>query len=231
MIIDCIGCLHGAKPKLKGGDLLIITGDLTANHSIWEHSDILDWLHKQKYKKKVLVAGNHDDFLEKNPNFYSKTNIDYLCDSGTEFEYWETPYPPMRSCELRKIKIWGSPWTASFPGINPNCQAFTMPFGFDNEYHLNEMWDLIPHDTDILVTHSPPYDFFDKTKGGELVGSKTLLAKMMEIKPKLHAFSHIHEQGGNIMLLKHLGPNTWVVNCSIMNEKYKPVNKPMRIIL
>jgi hypothetical protein len=28
MIIDCIGCLHGARPALEGGDLLIITGDL-----------------------------------------------------------------------------------------------------------------------------------------------------------------------------------------------------------
>jgi len=29
MIIDCIGCMHGVYPKLDGGDLLIITGDIT----------------------------------------------------------------------------------------------------------------------------------------------------------------------------------------------------------
>lgn len=30
MIIDCIGCLHDHYPELEGGDLLIVTGDLTA---------------------------------------------------------------------------------------------------------------------------------------------------------------------------------------------------------
>jgi Icc-related predicted phosphoesterase len=30
MIIDCISDLHGAQPKLEGGDLLIVAGDLTA---------------------------------------------------------------------------------------------------------------------------------------------------------------------------------------------------------
>ena len=30
MIIDCISDLHGFFPKLEGGDLLIIAGDLTA---------------------------------------------------------------------------------------------------------------------------------------------------------------------------------------------------------
>ncbi len=30
MIIDCISDLHGFKPNLNGGDLLIIGGDLTA---------------------------------------------------------------------------------------------------------------------------------------------------------------------------------------------------------
>ncbi len=30
MIIDCISDLHGYYPKLEGGDLLIVAGDLTA---------------------------------------------------------------------------------------------------------------------------------------------------------------------------------------------------------
>ena len=36
MIIDCIADLHGHYPKLEGGDLLIVAGDLTAEHKYEE---------------------------------------------------------------------------------------------------------------------------------------------------------------------------------------------------
>jgi hypothetical protein len=35
MIIDCIADLHGHYPKLDGGDLLIICGDLTARDQFY----------------------------------------------------------------------------------------------------------------------------------------------------------------------------------------------------
>jgi Icc-related predicted phosphoesterase len=208
MIVDCIGCTHGSLPKLSGGDLLIITGDLTAKDTLTEYSDFLEWLNTQDYKKKVVVAGNHDNFLQNNPNFYSKTNIDYLCDSGTEFE----------GC-----KIWGSPWTRTFPEMNPNCKAFTL----DTEKELLEKWILIPDGTDILITHSPSFGNFDYTTSGESVGSICLWFCILDIKPKLHVFSHIHEAYGNCVHANGI----ILVNCSIMNERYKSVNKPFRIVL
>lgn len=220
MIIDCIGCLHGARPKLEGGDLLIITGDLTSKDELIDYMKFDAWLKNQSYSLKIIIAGNHDNELK---NF--KTHIKYLeddgktkylCDSGTEFE---------------GLKIWGSPWTAAFKGINPKCTAFTEEFGCDTDDWLDEHWQKIPQDTDILVTHGPPYGMFDRTHDGIITGSRSLLIRIMEIKPKLHVFSHIHEEGGKKLLLKHQGPNTWVVNCSIMNEHYKPVHKPVRIIL
>lgn len=218
MIIDCIGCLHGAQPKLQGGDLLIITGDLTTSDKPFQFIQFLIWLDKQKYSKKVFIGGNHDNILvETSPIPESlPENTEYLCDSGTEFE---------------GLKIWGSPWTAQFPGINPKCCAFTENFGCDTDDWLNEHWEKIPEDTDILITHNPPFDIFDRVRDGKKVGSKSLLIKSMHIKPKLHVFSHIHEEGGKQILMKHIGPNTWYVNCSIMNEDYKAVHKPIRITL
>ncbi len=71
MIIDCIADLHGFYPSdLPGGDLLIIAGDLTATDTQKQHLEFVDWLYKQKYEKKVWIAGNHDNFLQ-NTNFVS----------------------------------------------------------------------------------------------------------------------------------------------------------------
>ena len=208
MIIDAVSDLHGFYPTLNGGDLLIIAGDLTKRDTLMEHSDMLEWINKQPYKKKVLVAGNHDGFLEKNPNFYSKTNIDYLCDSGTEFE---------------GFKIFGSPYTTWFEGVNPKCAAFMCHRGEDIAAH----WNKIPIDTDILVTHGPPYQVLDRTWDDRRVGCEELKKRLRHLdwRPRLHAFGHIHEAYGTMPSEK-----TDFVNCSHVNEKYKPVNKPIRII-
>lgn len=228
MIIDCISDLHGFYPKLEGGDLLIIAGDLTAIDKENEYLHFGAWLSLQNYKRKILISGNHDNFFVKDPKFscapvgfeYTLKRVDnrieYLCDSGTEFE---------------GLKIWGSPWTKTFEGMNPKCKAFTL----DTEEELASKFSLIPDDIDILITHSPPYGILDgiPIEDGSLfhVGSFSLLHIMERIQPKLHVFGHIHEQGGKQIMYKHFGPNTWCINCSYVNEYYKPVNKPVRLVL
>jgi hypothetical protein len=227
MIIDCIGCLHGARPQLEGGDLLIVTGDLTERDTAEEHAQFQIWLHDQNYRKKIVIAGNHDNRLQNLPfegiqRQYREMREDYLCDSGTEFE---------------GLKIWGSPWTSQFKGINPKCCAFTVPVSPDMEYRFMEKWDLIPHDTDILVTHTPAFSILDgiPSEDGSLfhVGSKSLYSWLKYVRrPALHVFSHIHEAYGQKEHFQTYGYKMMrSVNCSIMNEYYEPVNKPIRIVL
>lgn len=224
MIIDCIGCLHGAEPKLKGGDLLIITGDLTASDNSFQFMQFLIWLDKQKYQKKIFIGGNHDNILNHVPPLSSTLpeNTEYLSDTGTEF---------------RGLKIWGSPWSASFKEINPRCTAFTVPYGFNKENLLMDKWEKIPHGTDILITHSPAYGILDgiPIEDGSLfhVGSKSLYGWLKYVeRPRLHVFSHIHEAYGQTEYFSTYEDKMMIsVNCSIMNERYKPVNEPIRIIL
>lgn len=211
--IDCISDLHGYFPKLDGGDLLIVAGDLTATHTLREYNEFMRWFEKQEYRKKVYILGNHDTFYH--PDFDDKPWCSFLHDSGTEFE---------------GLKIWGTPWSLWFPEINPKCKAFT-----GSEEELEKRYRNIPYDIDILISHSPPFGILDKIyiHGNEpfadsaYVGSKSLRNILFGSDIKLHVFGHIHEHGGKMVDLVM----TKCVNASIMNEHYKPVNKPVRIEL
>jgi len=221
MIVDCISDLHGEPVYPEGGDLLIVAGDLTLQDTETEYDDFWRWLSYQNYKKKVIIAGNYDSFLQNNPDYFkdSGEDIEYLCDSGTEFE---------------GLKIWGSPWTAKFQGINPNCCAFTVDHDdedHDKEDLLEVYWKKIPADTDILITHCPPFGILDTVSRPpyfENTGSLSLRHHIVtRINPKLHVFGHIHRWGGNKL---DIGSTTFI-NASIMNEDYDALNKPVRIKL
>lgn len=224
MIIDCVADLHGYHPKLEGGDLLIIAGDLTTTDTLEQHLGFLHYLAKiqdseNSYKKITYIAGNHDAFLfpeSSSRHPYSHDSIHYLSDSGIEFE---------------GLKIWGTPWSPLFKGVNPNCKAFML-----NESKLQKKFEKIPSDVDILISHSPPYLILDANKHGEPCGSMQLRMQLDgRIKPKVHVFGHIHEQGGKKMVLKRNGigdeNNTTCYNVSYVNEKYQPINAVRRIIL
>ncbi len=220
MIIDCISDLHGFYPKLEGGDLLIVAGDLTAKHTEKEHFEFNEWLEKQRYEKIIVIAGNHDPWIEENECLgiadFDGQCIEYLQDSGTEF---------------KGLKIWGSPWSKTFVGINPKCKAFTV----DTEEELADKFEKIPYDIDILITHSPPFMVLDKiettTKKGyqiKYAGSKHLHGYLKyACRPKLHVFGHIHEGYGQ----RQYFSECISVNASMMNDKYQPINKPIRIEL
>lgn len=209
MIIDCISDLHGYYPKLEGGDLLIVAGDLTARDSENELALFDYWLSSQKYSAKIVIAGNHDNVLKE-----KRLKLQF----GTYFED--------SGCSFNGFNMWGTPWSLWFPGINPRCTAFT-----GSEEDLAEKHALIPDDTDILISHSPMYGILDQAAHGYLCGSRSLRDAVDRVKPRLLVCGHIHEQGGKQLMYKHSGPNTWCVNASYVNERYEPVNKPIRIEL
>lgn len=228
MIIDCISDLHGFYPKLKGGDLLIVAGDLTATDTPDEYIYLCGWLLDQNYSKKIFIGGNHDNFLQQIPDFFKVCGYcEYLCDSGTEFQ---------------GLKIWGSPWTKRFKGMNPLCMAFTV----DTDEELAEKWALIPDDIDILVTHSPAIGIMDHVGlQGENSGSLSLMKKARSLRNlKLFVCGHVHE--GHGLITPHDLSETalafptriptcksmpYLVNASHVNENYKPVNDPIRVEL
>lgn len=217
MIIDCISDLHGFYPHLDGGDLLIVAGDLTARDTYDQHLKFSEWLANQNYKHRIVIAGNHDNLLTNWVPMKLK-GMDYLCDSGTEFE---------------GLKIWGSPWTKTFPGMNPQCKAFT----FDTEDELYDKFVQTPKGLDILITHGPAYGILDGVplEDGTLhhCGSKALHNWLKYVdRPRFHLFGHIHEAYGQEEYFPtYLDNMMQSINCSHVNGRYKPVNKLVRIII
>ena len=114
---------------------------------------------------------------------------------------------------IEGLKIWGSPIQPTF---------YDWAFNRKRGAEINKHWKLIPPDTDILITHGPPFQILDKTTSECHVGCDMLLNKINQIKPKLHVFGHIHEGYG--MIQKN---ETIFVNASSVNIRYQLVNAPI----
>jgi Icc-related predicted phosphoesterase len=197
---------------LTGGDILIHAGDLTGRGYITEIENFMKWYDKiNNYDTKVFIAGNHDfGFQDENEKLRGlltgyKT-IDYLED---ELMMVGEDYDNM-------IKIWGTPWQPEF-----HNWAFNLPRG----EKLKEKWDIIPLNTDILITHGPPFGKLDYVKyPNQNVGCEELMKRVEEIKPKIHVFGHIHEGYGYVF-----DGNTHFINAAVLNGRYEYRNKPVTV--
>lgn len=115
------------------------------------------------------------------------------------------------ACEVEGFKIWGSPWQPEFYDW-----AFNLPIGD----RLAAKWDLIPSDTDILITHGPPKHVLDLTTTNVSTGCPDLLSTIQKrVKPKLHVFGHIHESYG-----VDTDGTTVYANASTCTFRYRPTN-------
>lgn len=209
MKIVCISDTHGHHKKfdIPDGDVLIFAGDMMTGG--WDRFEIVSfnkWLGELPHPHKIVIAGNHDRLFETNPAYCRGllTNATYLENSG---------------CEIGGLKFWGSPYTPAF------CDwAFNL-----EPWELKANWDQIPEGTDVLITHGPPWSCLDKAHPThDHLGDPVLHDRLIEVKPKLHIFGHIHGSGAKAV--KDI-TGLWHVNASLVNEAYAPVNKPIVIEL
>tara|TARA_R100000951_G_scaffold116766_1_gene130563 strand:+ start:5128 stop:5859 length:732 start_codon:yes stop_codon:yes gene_type:complete len=215
--------------SLGSGDILIHSGDATGRGQSGEIEPFLKWYGKQDFTYKIFVAGNHDWGFEREPERYEamckKYGVIYLNDSGYTIQDFDTG---------KDIKIWGSPVQPTF------CNwAFNRDIEFivhEDPYHgikrhplIKPHWDLIPNDTDILITHGPPEGILDDVPihsaisgSVEHVGCPHLRdAILNRVKPKLHVFGHIHPKNG-IMMVNGIMFN----NAANLNDAYTYEYKP-----
>jgi len=206
--IVCLSDTHNCNEQIAvpDGDILIHAGDATITGTIDEIVKFNKWFTNLPHLIKIFVAGNHDWLFETNNNYARallSRELIYLQDSFVEIE---------------GLKIYGSPWQPRF---------FDWAFNLNRGQELAEKWELIPDDTDILITHGPPFGILDEVPRKywvENTGCEELIKKIEEIRPKLHIFGHIHCGYGT-------GEKFGVkfINASNCDESYEPTNQPIVI--
>lgn len=190
--VVCISDTHNAQPPVPDGDLLIHAGDLSSSGSADEIRTNIDWISSLPHPIKIVIGGNHDKALdakyrERTRAHIDEPGIDWLAYGITYLEHSSTQV----SVRGREIKVFGSPFT---PEYGP--WAFQYP-----QFHLlperaREVWEAIPLDTDITITHGPPLNHMDLTTRGQRAGCPALLERLWQVQPALHVFGHIHEGRG-----------------------------------
>ena len=203
MRIVCLSDTHNCNEEIAvpAGDILIHAGDATIRGTIDEIVLFNEWFSSLPHPYKIFVAGNHDWLFEIDPKLAKSLfteSVIYLQDSLVEIE---------------GLKIYGSPWQPWF---------FDWAFNLSRGEPLAEKWKLIPEDTDILITHGPPFGILDFPPNGFSVGCERLRKRVEKIRPQLHVFGHIHFSYGK---LKKFGVE--FANASICDEGYAPVNLPL----
>ena len=150
-------CKHN-EIKIPNGDCFIFCGDMSYRGDMSEIEGFSFFLQRLPHKHKIVIAGNHDfSFEDERKNqaeeLIQSSGAKYLNDSKIQID---------------GIKFWGSP-----------IQPYFHDWAFNRERgeEIKKHWDLIPTDTDILITHGPPKGILDKTKTGKEAGMRRAFKK------------------------------------------------------
>ena len=210
--IVCLSDTHNLHRSVDvpEGDVLVFAGDLTGAGTQPEVVDFLRWFEALPHPSKVMIAGNHDWLFERDPGQAAQLvakhapSATYLKDSGAL---------------IAGLRFWGSPVQPRFLDW-----AFNRDRGADIQRH----WDLIPANTEVLVSHGPPRGYLDHVPNIGQEGCANLratLGKLPELR--LSVFGHLHSKGGKMMM----DSGKIFVNASICDERYRPIHRAVMVAL
>lgn len=185
--------------QVPAGDVFIHCGDVTIfSKSTAAIRDFNDWLGALPHPIKILVPGNHDFAFEKQAGRDLITTAVVLIDEGFQ---------------VTGLRIWGSPVTPMRGGA----------FGVGAEHERIKIFARIPDDTDILITHGPPFGLLDRSfNSGEHIGCHQLLGAVRRVKPRIHAFGHVHGAYGT-----KSAAGTLFVNATLADSGDRMKNRPI----
>jgi Icc-related predicted phosphoesterase len=202
---------HKQIDRIPDGDVIIHAGDITNQGEIHVLDNFSEWFAALPHAHKIFISGNHDRCLDRDNDqkreilkMFAERGLIYLENSGVEIDgvyFHGNAHTP----------IWHSQW------------AFNLPRDSDE---LKAQWDMIPKNTNVLITHGPPYGILDRAQRGVFDYENTgcnLLSQRIRRLPNLkaHIFGHIHSDSGTAE-----EDGVFYVNAAICNDMHNPKNPP-----
>ena len=219
--IAAISDTHGqhAQVEVPEADVLIHSGDFCKYGRMEEVKNFTLWLKKLPHKHKLVTAGNHDRPVEQKPDKCRRL----FEDAGVTLLLNE-------EVVIDGVKFWASPITPTF---------LNWHFMRNRGAQIAEVWEEIPEDVDVLITHGPMYGHRDLCPAyppmqplPKLAGCLDLLLRVKEIWtksngrfPKFHVYGHIH--GGHGVCQSDVFGALTSINAATCTEAYRPTNQPI----
>lgn len=217
---------HSEFGPLPDGDVLIHCGDYSVFGKYEETKNFFDWFSSQKHTHKIVIPGNHEVAIcpRLNKMYNREKDTTLAKEKIQEFKRVNELISSFisdnfhflidESVTIDNVKFYGTPWCGGERYVMGKWGFFQY-----NNIIRRQLFDNIPSDTDILISHSPPYGILDVYRQTNL-GCNELLTRVKQIKPILHLFGHIHDAYGRMF-----SEYTEYYNCSNLDEEYKLSNE------
>ena len=211
---------HNQMEDLPEADIFVHAGDfMNGGRSDIEIASFNHWLDSVPVKpeNRLICAGNHDILFDKTHKCSGPEEAGKARRMLRNGVYLEE-----EAITVKGIKFFFSPWSPEFYGWGFNAAR-----GEEIKKH----WDKIPLDTEILVTHGPPYGILDQITPtldspltSQHLGCEELYKKLPELKSlKIHVFGHIHGSRGTYQQHTNGVPKgPLFINASFLTERYRP---------
>ena len=198
MRVAIISDTHGLHEQLGvlEGDVLIHCGDFCDGFKKDARavSAVDAWFARQQFEVILCVGGNHDFVAEDRVRTGKPVFDNAVWLEDTEYVH-------------QGVKFYGAPWI-------PQLQGWAF---YQTSDGLREKWSMIPDDTDVLITHTPPFGILDQPRSRNTnCGCPELLERVEAIKPRFHVFGHNHASAG-----VHETESTTFVNASVVDSNFK----------
>jgi Icc-related predicted phosphoesterase/nicotinic acid mononucleotide adenylyltransferase len=212
--------------KIPPGDILIHSGDFSHRGKPEEFQKFRDFLSRQPHRHKIVVCGNHEIGLDQ----LEHSQLIQLL--GEDVIILQDA-----AVTINGINFWGTAW-------NNSSHAWGV-----SDVVLETKWRLIPSNTDVLITHIPPYGILDLAWQSSHTCDKICsqcgkshprynhwgdrsLAQVVDSRHiPLHLFGHVHDEVGILKIGETTYSNASMDIAKVVNViKLLPSPRPVPMV-